>query len=569
MSSVRTKSPSVGRLYKMWRYIIFISFVALSAASKTVRISQGTVRGYKDPNGGVYAFYDIPYASTPTGPHRFKAPNPAPIWLNTFDAIDRKIMCPQGIFLEKLLPPNKQIIEDCLVASVFIPDTDEKNLPVAVYIHGGAFQIGYGNMMKATNLIKTKSMVFVTFNYRLGAHGFLCLGTKDAPGNAGMKDQIALLRWVQKNIAAFGGNPNDVTIAGGSAGSAAVELLILSKAAKGLFHKAIPESGSNLAAFTVQIDPIERAKEFAKSLYFENFEDIYALEQFYKSSSFETLNKVSISFRTDYTFGFSPCVEGDTGEEVFLDDAPINILKRGDFNKVPMLCGFAEMEGLMYIAQFEIWKEKMNEKFSDFLPADLKFENEEQKEEVAQSVKKFYFGDKLVGDETILDYINLMTDLVFGYSTLKSIKLQLEAGNDQIYLYEYSFVDDETPVIPYTDNVRGATHCAQSMAVMDGKNLTHLNENDASESYRQIKTTLRKMWSNFIYSGTPVPEGSSLPSWPAVSKPWAPHMSLGQTLELRDSLIEERARFWNNIYEKHYQIPKKPVTPAFRAHDDL
>lgn len=330
-----------------------------------------------------------------------------------------------------------------------MPDTNDTNLPVIVYVHGGGFQIGFGNMLKYINLIKSRKMIIVTFNYRLGAHGFLCLGTKGVPGNAGMKDQLALLRWVQKNIAAFGGNPNDVTIVGSSAGSASVDLLIVSKAAKGLFKKAIPESGSNLAAFTVQVDPILSAKNFAKQLNFDKINDIYALENFYKTASYNLLYQDDFVNKLDSTFGFSPCVERDIGDEMFLDDAPYNILKKGEQNKVPMLCGFANMEGFFRVDNFDTWKHKMNEKFSDFLPNDLKFKNEEVKEEVARKVKEFYFGKNPVSEKSILEYINFFSDVLFTYSTLKSILMQLETGNNQIYLYEYSFVDNSYLIQSY------------------------------------------------------------------------------------------------------------------------
>ncbi|KAJ0181320.1 hypothetical protein K1T71_003405 [Dendrolimus kikuchii] len=544
---------------------LFVIFVGVSANdSKIVKIAQGAVEGYRESDD-IFAFYGIPYASAPTGPNRFKAPNPGPVWLHTLKAVDKRVICPQSFL--PVMPSDVIMQEDCLIANVFIPDTSKTNLPVLVYIHGGAFQMGFGNLLTTKNLMKTRKMVIVTFNYRLGAHGFLCLGTKDVPGNAGLKDQLALLRWVQKNIAAFGGNPDDVTVAGYSAGSAIVDLLVVSKAAKGLFKKAIPESGANLAAFSTQVDPILTAKSFAKQLKFDKADDIYALEEFYKTVSYDLLHSDHFFDRVDSTFLFSPCVERDLGEERFLHDAPYNILKKGEQNKVPMLCGFAEMEGLLRIEFFDEWKVKMNENFSDFLPNDLTFESKKEKEKVANEVKHFYFGNNLITEENILEYVNFFSDVLFTYSTLRSIQMQLETGNDQIYLYEYSFVDDETPFVPHTQ-VRGATHCAQSTAIADGFNFTNNNENAISKSYKKVKATLREMWTNFVYTGKPVPEGSSLLKWPPVNKPWSPHMSLGEKVELRGSLLEERTRFWNKIYKKYYYIPQAPPAPPQR-HTEL
>lgn len=182
------------------------------------------------------------------------------MWMHPLEAV-RSNACPQGTSAPEVVIHNMQ--EDCLIASVYVPDTHENNLPVVVYVHGGAFQLGRGDMFIPTKLVAKHNIIAVTFNYRVGFHGFLCLGTEDVPGNAGMKDQVSALRWVKKNIASFGGNPDDVTIAGYSAGSAAVDLLMLSKMAEGLFNKVIPESGASIGQWTIQSDPLENAKRAA------------------------------------------------------------------------------------------------------------------------------------------------------------------------------------------------------------------------------------------------------------------------------------------------------------------
>ncbi|KAL0849963.1 hypothetical protein ABMA28_011883 [Loxostege sticticalis] len=539
---------------------------------RIVRIAQGPIRGYKEPGENVFSFYGIPYATAPTGPHRFKAPLPAPSWLTTFEATNKDIICPQAVTPEMMaiLGQNKVLQENCLIANVFVPDTTETNLPVVVYVHGGAYQVGHGNFLTANELLKEKPVILVTFNYRLGIHGFLCLGTEDAPGNAGMKDQVALLRWVKNNIATFGGNPDDVTIAGYSAGSSSVDLLMLSPSTKGLFNKVIPESGANLAAFSVQIDPIENAKEYAKKFNVTNVDDVFALEDFYRTAPLEDLFTDSFMTRKDSVFVFSPCVERKTSEEPFLLESPYAILSSGKYEKVPILYGFANMEGLMRTQYFDTWKDSMNEKFSDFLPADLQFKNDDEKENVAKQVKEFYFGDKLISEETVLEYIDYFSDVIFTYGTLRAVKLHVKAGNNKIYLYEYSFTDDEDDIflVPHTDNVRGATHCAQTTAVFDAHPFFTRSGGKISKEYKNMRAIMRELWSNFIITGTPVPAGSSLPAWPPTGADGAPHMSLGRTVELRGALLERRMRFWDSIYEKHYREPQPPPAPPVR-HTEL
>lgn len=388
--------------------------------------------------------------------------------------------------------------EDCLIANVYIPDTEQTNLPVVVYVHGGAFQLGWGNMIVHEKLTAEHNIIVVNFNYRLGIHGFLCLGTEDAPGNAGMKDQVELLRWVKRNIANFGGNPDDVTIAGYSAGSASVDLLMLAKSAEGLFNKVIPESGVSAAVFTVQSEPLENAKLFAKSSNFTNVDDVYALEQFYKTAPFEVITKDSFFDRPDSTFLFSPCIER-ASKDAFLNTSPIDILKNGSYKKVPVLHGFTNMEGLLRIIFYEFWKNKMNDNFSDFLAADLKFESKEQREEVAKTVKEFYFGDKPVGDDNVLAYVDYFTDVLFAYSTLRSIRLMVEKGHDQIYLYEYSFVDESIAEVPHT-SVRGANHCAQTNAVAE-QIFAQDEPMKLTEEFKKMSYTMRQLWASFIKTG--------------------------------------------------------------------
>ncbi|CAH0600383.1 unnamed protein product [Chrysodeixis includens] len=532
---------------------------------------QGPVRGRRDPEADhLYVFNNIPYATAPVGENKYKPPLPPPVWETPFDAIDKHVICPQVTIPLMVLPEYLVRQEDCLIANVYVPDTRKKNLTVLVYVHGGGYVMGYGEMLKFTNLIKERDLILVTFNYRIGIHGFLCLGTEDVPGNAGMKDQVALLRWVQKNIASYGGNPNDVAIVGSSAGSGAVDLLMLSKLTDGLFHRVVPESGGNLAAFSIQSDPIEVAANQAKKLNFTNTDNIYDLEQFYKTASWELLTSDSFFDRTDATFVFSPCVERDSGEEAFLTQSPLSILQKGSYKKLPVLYGFAQMEGLSRVhLLYDEWKQKMNEKFSDFLPADLTFKSDEEKEEVADKIKKFFFGDKPVGDDNILSYIDYFSDTLFAFPMLRAVNLYVEAGNNEIYLYEYSFVDENTPLVPHT-NIRGADHCAQTTAIMDGASLTQADENLATPEYQIMKKTMRQIWRNFIKVGKPVPEGSSLPAWPAAGADRAPYMSLGQKVELRhEPLLETRYRFWEDIYQKYYREPIPPPTPKAQKRQEL
>ncbi|XP_030040069.2 juvenile hormone esterase [Manduca sexta] len=397
--------------------------------TRIVNIDQGPVRGFKKPGAGYYSFYNMPYA---TIRERFKAASPPPTWTTPFDAVDRGIICPQA-FVPYVNSANRTMQEDCLVINVFVPETNETNLPVLVDVHGGAFHAGLGDAFTYNKFATLKNVIVVTYNYRVGILGFICMGTENIPGNAGMKDVVTGLRWVQRNIASFGGNPNDVTLTGCSAGGTAIDLLILSNSTKGLFKRVITDSGSNLAAYAIQPDPIEMAKQDAMLYNFTDVDNLDALEQFFLTEPYETFTRTSSNC--------GPCVEKDLGQEMFLHEAPYTILNRGDFIKYPTMYGLTDMEGLFYFNRFEELSQQMDSNFSNFLPNDLQFSSEGERQRVAESVKYFYFGNGSVSGN-LKAFVDYQSDVVFVYSILRTVQLNVHVGHRELYLYEYSYYDD-------------------------------------------------------------------------------------------------------------------------------
>ncbi|CAK1541786.1 unnamed protein product [Leptosia nina] len=520
-------------------------------ASRIIKIDQGQVRGYKLPKFDVFGFFGIPYATVPKGVHRFKGPLPPRKWAGTFEATEQDVGCRQWV--DPGNPPlATNVKEECLIVNIYVPDTEEKNLPVIVFSHGGAFQIGNGEMLTPSRIVHTKRIIAVSFNYRLGAIGFLCLGTDMIPGNAGMKDHVAVLKWVQKNIASFGGNPNDVTIHGYSAGSTAVELLMLSKTTRGLFHKVIADSVSAIAAVSIQMDPLANAKEYARLLNFTDVDDIKALEEFYLDASMELLTSVDLVHRLDSSPLLLTCVEREEVQDAFLTSTPIDIIREGAYPELPMLYGFTNMEGHYRLTVFEEFKDMMNEDFNQFLPVDLQFSDEKEKQLVARRIKEFYFGNQPVGPKTILKYVEYFGDVMFTYPMLRALKFYTENGHKQIYLYEFSFAAETRVAVPYV-NVRGAIHCAQTDAIMDIG-----DEEMLSKEYQAVKRITRELWLNFITKGKPSLNNSSDLTWPPVGANRSPHMSLDVVTQLRGAAVPDRATFWDAIYEKYYIAPIPP-----------
>ena len=220
----------------------------LSFAQSTVKTESGQVKGTEAD--GVLAFKGIPYAAPPVGDLRWRAPQPGKPWKGVREASAYGHDCMQLPFPSDAAPLGTAPSEDCLVMNVWRPATSEKKLPVMVWIYGGGFVNGGSSpdVYNGTHFAKDGVML-VSFNYRVGRFGFfahpaLTKEAGDTPtGNFGYMDQIAALRWVQRNIAAFGGNPGNVTIFGESAGGFSVHMLLTSPLTNGLFQKAIVESG--------------------------------------------------------------------------------------------------------------------------------------------------------------------------------------------------------------------------------------------------------------------------------------------------------------------------------------
>jgi para-nitrobenzyl esterase len=223
--------------------------------SVLVQTQSGRIEGLE--HGGHLAFRGIPYAKAPIGPLRFRAPEPPDSWSGVRSALAFGKAAPQGSSNVAGMAATEGQSEDCLYLNVYTRAAGARRKPVLFWIHGGAFTLGSGSspIYDGGPLCERGDVVVVTINYRLGALGYLYLGAHggeriSATANAGQLDQIAALRWVRDNIEAFGGDPGNVTLFGESAGSMAICTLLAMPAARGLFHRAIAQSGAQLTLAT-------------------------------------------------------------------------------------------------------------------------------------------------------------------------------------------------------------------------------------------------------------------------------------------------------------------------------
>lgn len=309
----------------------------------TAQTTYGPVEGVYE--GSLHIFKSIPYAAPPLGEQRWLPPTPPEPWTEVRDATQFSSVAPQNpIQLATLSAFNvgDDMSEDCLTLSVFTPGLDPKGRPVMVWIHGGGFMIGSGSqaIYSGEHLAAKGDVVVVTINYRLGALGFVNLaevtgGQIPATGNEGLLDQVAALEWVRDNIANFGGDPGNVTIFGESAGGMSVGALLAMQSARGLFHKAIPQSGACHTA-----NPKERsiriAERFLRCLGSDP-NDPQALRQVPWQEILKAQAQAALpdDEQPDVAgMPFQPCIDGQV-----LTSLPIETLRAGSGAEVPLLVG--------------------------------------------------------------------------------------------------------------------------------------------------------------------------------------------------------------------------------------
>ena len=495
-------------------------------AAAQVKTTGGLVKGTTSDDGKLRVFKGIPYAAPPAGEARWQEPRPAAPWDGVRDATEFGRQCMQGRIFDDITFPHPPS-EDCLFLNVWAPASADARLPVMVWIHGGGFQAGAGPEPRHDGTaLARKGVVLVTLNYRLGVFGFLSHPelTRESPrkasGNYGMLDQVAALRWVRDNIAAFGGDPGNVTIFGESAGSFAVSALMASPLSIGLFHKAIGESGAYFTAGggTLALQPLQVSEQlgvkFASGLGADSLAALRA------KPAAEVL-KVALEFQP----WFAPNIDG-----YFLPRDVYAIYAAGKQAQVPLLAGWNADE---IRAGVVLGKEK---------PTAQSFTARARKQfgEQADAVLKAYPASS--DAEALESAAALAGDMFIGYATWKW--LEMHAGTGKAPVYRYSF-DRKIPVAPgtkvggveATSKDIGARHAGEIEYVFGA--LDSLPKVPWEPTDRQLSDAMITYWTNFARTGNP--NGSGLPTWPRYDETGKGLLHLDETI--RSSSDAHRARF--------------------------
>ncbi len=449
--------------------------------SDPVMTQYGQVQGLKTADG-LTIFKGIPFAAPPVGDLRWKAPQPHESWQGILETTDYGPNPYQG-------NGSGNVSEDCLYLNIWSPakSADEK-IPVLVWIYGGGFSFGGTADPNTTGtFLAQKGVVMVSLNYRVGSLGFLAHpelsqeSPHHASGNYGLKDQIAGLKWIKNNIAAFGGDPEKVTIFGESAGGISVSMLCASPEAKGLFSGAISQSGGSFGPTRPTTYPGENMKTLqmaeAEGLAYQTQTGAKNLEEL------RTLPPEKLP--SGWGMGSSwPIVDG-----WIIPDDQFKLYESGQYNDVDVLVGYNSDEG-------------------------LSFSRERTPEEFIQNVEKRYgpWADKLleaypVGETTVPKTArDLMRDAAFGWQTWSWARLQAETGDCNVYLY---YFDQEPNLKNAPPGEVGSPHGMEVRYVF--QTLDRIDKS-IDENDWEISDLMSTYWTNFAKYGDP--NGPSVPEWP-------------------------------------------------------
>ncbi|XP_075211117.1 esterase E4-like [Lycorma delicatula] len=363
--------------------------------------------------------------------------------------------------------------EDCLYLNVFTPSISiPKKYPVMFYIHGGAFVCGssYSKFYGPDYILDIEDIVIVATNYRVGPLGFASTEDSVMSGNYGMKDLVLALKWVQENIASYGGNPDSVTIFGGSAGGASVHYLMLSTLAKGLFHRAIPMSGAAHCPWSTFI-PGEVANNTQKLASFLNCPTepstllVECLRKVPAEKFIEVDSKFQIFKGTPFV-SHVPVVEPEEIEDAFLTENPLTAK-----SSVPMMIGVTKDEGIMFGAHFysKDGLALLNTRLNEILPVGLFYDKSSNKpDEITKKIREFYFGDvnKLITKENFKGLIDLHGDSLF----VECVSSAVKNHEGTAYLYMFAHKGNVSLVDIAQDDFTKFEIRHQIMKIINGKN---------------------------------------------------------------------------------------------------
>ncbi|KAI7815092.1 carboxylesterase, partial [Rhyzopertha dominica] len=479
-----------------WGFFLSCISYCLATAPE-VRTKYGTVRGThaRSYEGKTFSVFEgIPYAKPPVGSLRFEPPQNLEPWDGILQA-DKKIECIQ----RDLLAGEAEGVEDCLVLNIYVPSaapSSEDSFEVIAHVHGGGFSIGSGPTTRIfPHYLVDRNIILVTMNYRLGPFGFMSTQDEVVPGNMGMKDQVASLKWIQENIKSFGGNPDSVTLDGFSAGAAAIHLHYFSPLSKGLFHRGYSHSGAALSSWAVKSDISNKTYKLADAVGCKESTSRSMIDCMKLKSELDIINGIEAL----HVYGelplllFAPVLE-ENKEGSFLTEHPFEMLRDGKLvSDVPWINSFTPEDGNFAIAIFPggIYglEAKWNSMFQHMVFYDVMPGEDEEK--IAQRIREFYFGQEKISEDNLEIALRAITSKAFAVDGIIASKIQNKIS--PVYHLIYNFKGTEG----YMEGVIGAEI---NKGVGHGDDLRYLFANDPDLKLNDVEEEMKNIMLDMMVS---------------------------------------------------------------------
>uniref|UniRef100_A0A673B940 Neuroligin 2b n=1 Tax=Sphaeramia orbicularis TaxID=375764 RepID=A0A673B940_9TELE len=568
-----------------------------------VTTGYGKIRGIRkelsnDILGPVEQYLGVPYATAPIGERRFQPPEAPGSWQETRNATNFAPVCPQnvhGVLPEIMLPvwftdnldaaatyvQNQS--EDCLYLNIYVPTEDgpltkkqdesslnrprdedirdRRKKPVMLFIHGGSYMEGSGNMFDGSVLAAYGNVIVVTMNYRLGVLGFLSTGDQSAKGNYGLLDQIQALRWLNENIGHFGGDPERITIFGSGAGAACVNLLILSHHSEGLFHRAIAQSGSAISSWSVNYRPLMYTKILARKVGC-SLGDMAELVDCLRRKSFRELVDQDIQ-PARYHIAFGPVVDGDV-----VPDDPEILMQQGEFLNYDILLGVNQGEGLKFVDDSEGEDGISAKPYFTFKSKDI----------LRETIKFMYtdWADRDNSDMRRKTLLALFTDHQWVAPAVATAKLHAEFQSP-VYFYTFHHHCQTEARPDWADAAHGDEIPYVFGIPMVGA--TDLFPCNFSKNDVMLSAVVMTYWTNFAKTGDPnfpVPQDTTFihtkPNrfeevvWTKFSSKDKQYLHIGLKPRVRDNYRANKVAFWLELVPHLHSLHEEIISSITTRH---
>lgn len=491
--------------------------------STVVRTDAGTLRGGMEP--GVRVFRGIPYAAPPVGALRFQPPAAPAAWAGTRDALDFMPACPQLVERDPTENGNSVMAEDCLGLNVWTPAAGHARRPVLVFIHGGAFIEGSARntWYDGALLARRGGIVVVTIQYRIGALGFLELARVGgdayaASGNLGILDQVAALQWVQRNIAAFGGDPANVTVAGESVGATSVAILMSLPRARGLFHKAILESNSGIRVGHGLAQADAMAREFMRVAGASSVEELQRMR-------WQDLRDAQARF---FESAFGDSTFGPTWDGTVITEPPLHAIQAGRAPAIPVLLG-TNLEEVRYWSAIE------------GLPLESKPRGLLRRQVAAIAGER---ADAIVDTYVALNgtygdaLLQLETDALWRMPAIRMAESLCQTQPVYMYLFTHRSTAGDPPY--------GAAHAMELPFVFGGLDAQDVIAFTGRAPHREaLARAMQSAWIGFVRTGDPG-SGAGV-AWPRYELSSRSTLELGAARRVLSDPFSGQRRAWDGV----------------------